>query len=114
MFPGSYNSLDALCARYNVSTDQRERQGHGALLDAKLLAEVYLQLNGGRERKLDFDAPPAGEAVETIQAAPRAPRPNPLGSLASTDEQSAHAAFIAELGEESIWARLAKGPAKAN
>src|SRR5918997_4599901 len=58
-FPGMYNSLDALCKRYRISLAEREK--HGALIDARLLAAVYLELQGGRERALDF-------AVQTAAA----------------------------------------------
>ena len=51
-FPGMYNSLDALCKRFRISLAEREK--HGALIDARLLAAVYLELKGGKERGLDF------------------------------------------------------------
>src|SRR6201986_607632 len=51
-FPGMYNSLDALCKRFNISLAEREK--HGALIDTKLLASVYLELQGGRERRLEL------------------------------------------------------------
>jgi len=60
-YPGMHNSLDALCRRYNVSLVERDK--HGALLDARLLAAVYLELKGGRERALDFAAVAAGETA---------------------------------------------------
>lgn len=104
MFPGSYNSLDALCKRFAISLD--ERVTHGALVDARLLAEVYLELNGGRERRLDLsptggpDAAPAGEtaSVSTSTAAVRR-------IIASDDERAAHDAFLAEAVKDAIWAR---------
>jgi len=63
MFPGAQSSLDALCRRFDISLESRDK--HGALVDAQLLAEVYLQLNGGRERSLDFgDAAKAAARAE--------------------------------------------------
>ena len=53
-FPGMYNSLDALCKRFKISLDSRDK--HGALIDAHLLAEVYLELQGGKERALELTA----------------------------------------------------------
>src|SRR3954464_4167901 len=53
-FPGMHNSLDALCKRFKISLADREK--HGALIDARLLAEVYLELKGGRERRLELTA----------------------------------------------------------
>lgn len=54
MFPGARNSLDALCKRFNI--DNSHRQHHGALLDASLLADVYVELTGGRQEKLDISS----------------------------------------------------------
>lgn len=104
-FPGSYNSLDALCKRFNISLESRDL--HGALIDAKLLASVYLELNGGRERRLSFGdvkTQNGGDAgSETVAANTR---PNPLPSLITEDEANAHAEFIAELGDNSLWAKV--------
>ncbi|BCW87059.1 DNA polymerase III subunit epsilon [Alphaproteobacteria bacterium SO-S41] len=99
-FPGAPASLDALCKRFNV--DLSERVKHGALLDAGLLAQVYLELCGGRQPGLVL-------AVETeIQIAAtsetrRLPRPEPLPSRLTAAEEAAHAAFIATLKGEAIW-----------
>lgn len=99
-FPGAPASLDALCKRFNV--DLSERVKHGALLDAGLLAQVYLELCGGRQPGLVL-------AVETeIQIATaaetrRLPRPDPLPSRLTAAEEAAHAAFIATLKGEAIW-----------
>src|SRR5689334_13803130 len=90
-FPGQRVSLDALCERFGV--DNSSRTKHGALLDSELLAEVYLELSGGRQRDLGL-APEmaAAAAVATIAAAlpVRAPRPH----AASVAELAAHAAFL--------------------
>ena len=53
-YPGSPASLDALCSRFGIDTKERERDGHGALLDSRLLAEVYIELTGGLQAGLDF------------------------------------------------------------
>lgn len=104
-FPGAANSLDALCKRFNISLSVRNL--HGALIDARLLADVYLELNGGRERRLEFGSGAEAEtASETgvvhIRYALR-PRPQPLGPLSSPEERAAHAAFVATLNGAAGW-----------
>ena len=90
-----YNSLDALCKRFKISLAEREK--HGALIDTRLLAAVYLELQGGKERGLDLapasrrDAGPASAAVAT-----HGPRPRAMAPLSSAEERAAHAAFVAE------------------
>jgi DNA polymerase-3 subunit epsilon len=101
--PGAPASLDALCARYGIDTSKRVK--HGALLDAELLAEVYIELNGGRQADLGL-----GEiASETIRAAGVArvarPRPAPLPSRLTPEEAAAHRAFVAGLGQNAAWWR---------
>ena len=100
--PGARYSLDELCKRFNI--DLTARAKHGALLDAELTAQVYLELVGGRQRGLSF------AAVETVRRAAdedgrRArQRPQPLASLLTTEEAARHAAFVAgELGDKAIW-----------
>jgi DNA polymerase-3 subunit epsilon len=104
-FPGSPASLDALCARFGIDTRQREKDGHGALLDARLLAEVYIELTGGLQAGLDF-APEVQRkeaVIEKAQAGARERR-SPLASLISEDEAAAHRAFVErELGPQSLW-----------
>src|SRR5262249_44917535 len=81
--------------------------GHGALVDAKILAEVYLQLKGGREQSLDFAAPGAAASITATDMpvifTPRAPRAQPLASLLTGAEAEAHAAFVEELGPGALW-----------
>ena len=100
-FPGSPASLDALCKRFNI--DLSERAKHGALLDARLLASVYLELIGGRQPHLAL----AGEGDEGfggLRSGPaRAPRPVPLAPLITPEEEAAHAAFVADLGPKALW-----------
>ncbi len=109
-FPGSPANLDALCRRFNI--DLSARTLHGALLDAQLLAEVYLELLGGRQRGLELDAPsmravlqggPATAAGTTAKAA-RPPRPH----AATADEAAAHAAMLDKL-KDAVWKKIASG-----
>jgi DNA polymerase-3 subunit epsilon len=104
MLPGAQVSLDALCRRFNISLEKRDK--HGALIDAQLLAEVYLQLNGGRERKLDFGETSAAAAARAASAAPKSARPEPLPSLITAAEADAHAAFVKKLGEAAFWLKV--------
>jgi len=102
-FPGAQNSLDALCRRFNV--DNSNRTKHGALLDAELLAEVYLELVGGRQFGLGLAGHGQGgdEADRNLAALPkRAPRPEPLPSRLSAEEAEAHAAFVADFNNP-LW-----------
>lgn len=104
-FPGSPASLDALCRRFGVDNGSREL--HGALLDSELLAEVYLELVGGRQPDLVLDhaGTAAGEQPDAQPHRPRPPRPRPLPPRLTPAEAEAHAAFVAKLGEAAIWAR---------
>ena len=101
--PMGPNSLDALCRRYGI--DNSHRTKHGALLDSELLAEVYIELIGGKQAALGLDsmAPEAerrqvGQIEVTIRA-----RPAPLPPRLTDDDRAAHAALVATLGEKAIW-----------
>ena len=97
-FPGAQASLDALCRRFAIDTSERSK--HGALLDAKLLAHVYLELIGGREPGLALAAAPRDElAVTRTERAARA-------HAASDAEKAAHAAFIGKI-KNAIWLQWA-------
>ena len=96
--PGSPASLDALCKRYDINSDARTF--HGALLDSQLLAEVYLELLGGRARAFDFET--AALVARSYQSKARQ-RPLPLPVSASGEELAAHAAFVDQLGDDAIW-----------
>ncbi|MCC6007917.1 MAG: DNA polymerase III subunit epsilon [Rhodobacteraceae bacterium] len=103
-FPGAQNSLDALCRRFGV--DNSARTLHGALLDCQLLADVYLELVGGRQP--DFALGPAGGhdpggADGAGWTPPR--RPRPLPARVTPQEAEAHAAFLEELGPDALWNR---------
>jgi len=99
-YPGAPASLDALCKRFDVSLESRTL--HGALLDAQLLATVYLELLGGRARAFEFDGP-AGRKATRSQAKQRAKALPPR--LLSTEE-AAHKAHLDSLGGEPIWKKL--------
>ena len=100
--PGAKLSLDALCSRYGV--DRSHRVKHGALLDAELLAQVYVELTGGRQIGLDLAAETAN--VEISDAARAAPTPRerrePRPHVASIEELARHQAFIAKIASP-LW-----------
>jgi len=100
--PAGPNSLDALCKRYNI--DNSTRTKHGALLDAELLAEVYLQLIGGPQAALDLSARrlAAAEAEHNRETRVQA-RPRPLAPILQDAERTAHQTFVEELGENALW-----------
>lgn len=100
-FPGSPSSLDALCRRFGI--DNTSRTLHGALLDSEILAEVYLELIGGKQPDFGLSTraePKQGEAQ--TEWTPR-PRPAPLPSRLSEKENAAHAEFVSTLGGDAIW-----------
>lgn len=104
--PMGPNSLDALCRRYGI--DNSHRTKHGALLDSELLAEVYIEMIGGRQAALGLlsgenRGDPAVETGDVIIVAGQ--RPQPLGSRLSIAEIEAHAALIAKMGAKAIWAK---------
>jgi len=100
-YPGGANRLDDLCARFGIDNGRRTK--HGALLDAELLAEVYLELIGARQAQLIL--------VEVGSSTPGAPvgpmpvrvRANALAVRLTADECDAHLAFVATLGESAVW-----------
>lgn len=101
-FPGMYNSLDALCKRFKISLEGREK--HGALIDSHLLAAVYLELRGGRERGLDLTPQVLRTAVTAATQASYGARPRPLALRSTEDERAAHAEFIAKhLKDKTLW-----------
>jgi DNA polymerase-3 subunit epsilon len=101
-FPGAQASLDALCRRFEIDLSRREK--HGALLDAELLAEVYLQLRGGRQPGLELAADARAEA-ETASAEPARRQARPARAHApSADELAAHAELVESL-VDPVWSR---------
>lgn len=93
-------SLDALCGRYGIDNSRRTK--HGALLDAELLAEVYVELTGKRQARLSLVEEPIAVSQAGVIVAVRL-RPAPLLPRITDDEREAHLAFVATLGEKAIW-----------
>ena len=117
-FPGAPASLDALCRRFGV--DNSNRDLHGALIDSELLAGVYLELSGGRQPGLVFQAdaaksqdiseagaergqnpPPTAEAIHPKQ--PRRRRETPLAARLTEAERAAHQSFLQALPQRALW-----------
>lgn len=104
-FPGSPASLDALCRRFSI--DNSSRTLHGALLDSEILAEVYLELIGGRQPDFALAADSRRTNENGVSTAWRAtPRPTPLASKLTKEETAAHDAFVEKLGDGAIWKKL--------
>jgi len=104
-YPDKRNSLDALCKRFNISLAEREL--HGALIDARLLASVYLELHGGRERPLDLGVLTSGDMAPILARVIYGPRPRSLPALMTDAEAAAHAAFVStDMNPDAIWLRL--------
>ncbi len=102
-FPGAQANLDALCRRFGIDNSGREK--HGALLDAELLAEVYLELIGGRQPDFGLGAARQGQGARAGRYTPPA-RPRALPSRLTEAERAAHEAFVATLGEDALWRKL--------
>ena len=98
--PAGPNRLDDLCVRYGIDNSRRTK--HGALLDAEILAEVYIELIGARQAELGLEEARAAGAVAARVSAIRI-RPTPLLPRLSAEERDAHTAFIASLGANAIW-----------
>ena len=101
-FPGAPATLDALCRRFNI--DNSSRTLHGALLDSEILAEVYLELIGGRQPDLVLTRRSTGGDQGDDNWRPR-PRPTPLPSRLTEAERTAHDAFVDKLGDDPLWRR---------
>jgi len=102
-FPGAQNSLDALCRRFAI--DNSARTLHGALLDSEILADVYLELIGGRQPGLVLNVVTGGAGASEVAGGDYTPppRPRPLPSRVTEAEAAAHAAFVADLAEGGCW-----------
>lgn len=99
--PGAPASLDALCARYGIDNSRRTK--HGALLDAEILAEVYIELIGGKQADLGLaivrpETMPGAQAIEFRRRETRI-----IVTRLSEAERNAHAAFVATLGPSALW-----------
>jgi DNA polymerase-3 subunit epsilon len=106
--PFGPNSLDALCQRYGI--DNARRTKHGALLDSEILAEVYLELLGGRQTDLGLAAAAAASSADRAVAAATGiarPRPEPLPPRLTSADVAAHEAFVATL-KEPVWSDYVK------
>ena len=102
-FPGSPASLDALCRRFGI--DNSARTLHGALLDSEILAEVYLELIGGRQPDFALGSGLTRTAGQPETEWRPRPRPVPLAPRVTEAEAAAHAAFVAKLGDDAVWSR---------
>lgn len=104
-FPGSPASLDALCRRFGI--DNSNRTLHGALLDSEILAEVYLELIGGRQPDFGLGAAPQEKRSETQVSSDwrPAPRPSPLPPRITDEEAAAHKAFVEAMGDGALWSK---------
>jgi DNA polymerase-3 subunit epsilon len=101
--PGSPNRLDDLCARYRIDNSRRTK--HGALLDAELLAEIYVELIGARQANLGLAEVANGAGDLRGAAIAVRSRPQPLAPRVSAEERAAHRDFIATLGSAPIWSQ---------
>jgi len=102
-FPGSPASLDALCRRFSIDTSARTL--HGALLDSEILAEVYLELIGGRQPDFALSNSAADAAMSGADTWRPTARPTPLPSRLTDDEKAAHDVFVEKLGTDAQWKR---------
>jgi DNA polymerase-3 subunit epsilon len=104
-FPGSPATLDALCRRFHI--DNSNRALHGALLDSEILAEVYLELIGGRQPDLVLAPEPKGNKASQVLQAAQQWRPKrreiALPSRLTDEEAAAHAAFVEAMGDGALW-----------
>jgi DNA polymerase-3 subunit epsilon len=103
-FPGAQNSLDALCRRFGIDNSAREK--HGALLDSEILAEVYLELVGGRQPDFALSVV-AGKDMssrgKTNNQTIVTERPSPLKPRLTDEESKAHQEFVEKLGDGALW-----------
>ncbi len=106
--PMASNSLDALCKRYGI--DNSKRTKHGALLDAELLADVYMELAGGKQANLNLTnlAQRSARGNRSAAAGQVRQRQNPLAPRLTDAEREAHGKLVLELGGNSLWAKSAE------
>ena len=102
MYPGAQNSLDALCRRFDINNYDREL--HGALLDSKILADVYLELLGGKEPGLKLESDTAAEVLENNNDNPREIKKIEFYSYGvSEQEKEDHESFISAMPVKPLW-----------
>ncbi len=99
--PGASNSLDALCSRYGIDNSRRTR--HGALLDAEILAEVYIELIGGKQASLGLGAAETGKGGLAGLVVERPQRSRPLAPRLDEAALAAHEVYIRSLGKTQLW-----------
>jgi DNA polymerase III subunit epsilon len=100
-YPGGSNRLDDLCLRYRIDNSRRTK--HGALLDAELLSEVYVELIGARQAHLSLVEATSGGGETRISMMTVRIRPQPLAPRIDAVERAAHRAFVATLGAAAVW-----------
>ena len=99
-YPGSPNSLDALCNRYKIDNSRRTK--HGALLDSEILAEVYLELSGGRQTTLSLKQQEKAP-IQLVQIEVQAERTTKLAPFLDQHNLGAHREVVAQIGDKAIW-----------
>lgn len=106
--PAGPNRLDDLCSRYGIDNSRRSK--HGALLDAEILAEVYLELIGGRQANLVLVETVEGKGgAQRAGAVSTRPRPEPLPARLTDAEREAHRKFVDTLGKDPLWRNYLPG-----
>jgi DNA polymerase III subunit epsilon len=110
-YPGGSNRLDDLCQRFGIDNGRRTK--HGALLDAELLAEVYLELIGARQAQLGLVSATLAPVAATLSSRTMRQRPFALAPRLSDAERAAHRALIATFGAKAIWNEYAQEAARA-
>jgi len=100
VYPAGPNRLDDLCTRYGIDNSRRAK--HGALLDAEILAEVYIELIGARQAELGLEEA-RGIGTADLRVSAIRIRSVPLLPRISAEEREAHVAFVATLGANAIW-----------
>jgi len=100
-FPFAQNSLDALCQRFGI--DNARRTKHGALLDSEILADVYIELLGGRQADLGLASAESNRTRPATMGARPQSRPGPLPARLTAADLAAHEGFVATLSESPVW-----------
>ena len=96
-----------MCIRDRYNVDNSKREKHGALLDAELLADVYIELMGGKQRGLDFATDEKiATTIQTSNKREAIQRPNPLPSRLTQEASAAHRAFVDDLGSDTLWHKV--------